>query len=104
MLFPPKDMSREDALHEAKKLLATGVIVSIGVYLEGQFAPIIDKVPLFSTINLGSILMSLLTAFATALAVYYLDKKRNDKKAIEEMIKQTHEGYARIDMLLNNSL
>ena len=104
MLFPPKDMTREDALHEAKKLLATGVIVSIGVYLEGQLDLLIKGVPLLGTIDLSSILISLLTAFATALAVYYLDKKRNDKKAIEEMIKQTHEGYARIDMLLNNSL
>ena len=104
MLFPPKDMTREDALHEAKKLLATGVIVSIGVYLEGQLDILVKGVPLLGTIDLSSILISLLTAFATALAVYYLDKKRNDKKATEEMIKQTHEGYARIDMLLNNSL
>ena len=104
MLFPPKDMTREDALHEAKKLLATGVIVSIGVYLEGQFASIIDKVPLFSAINLSSILMGSLTAFATALAVYYLDKKRNDKRAMEEIIRQIHESHANIDMLLNNSL
>lgn len=34
LLFPPENMSFEDRMHEAKKLIATGVIISLGVIAE----------------------------------------------------------------------
>ena len=31
ILFPPDGMSYEDAMHEAKKLITTGLVISLGV-------------------------------------------------------------------------
>lgn len=104
LIFPPKGMTFGEALHEAKKLVVTGVIVAAGVFLEGPIDILVKGVPFLGTIDLSSILIGSLTAFAVALAVYHIDKKKNDEKAIQEMIKQAHEEYDRTIALLDSRL
>lgn len=80
LIFPPKDMTFGEALHEAKKLVATGIIVASGVALESQIDPLVRAMPFLGTIDLSSILIGSLTAFAVALAVYHIDKKRTMRR------------------------
>lgn len=100
LLFPPNDMSFEDAFHEAKKLIASSIVISIGVLIEGYVDTLTKGIPIVGTLNLGSILVGAITAFATALIVYYIDKKRNDQRVIKELMKQTDESFDRIEKLL----
>lgn len=100
LLFPPNGMSFEDAFHEAKKLIASSIVISIGVLIEGYVDTLTKGIPIVGTLNLGSILVGAITAFATALIVYYIDKKRNDQRAIKELMKQTDESFDRIEKLL----
>ena len=100
LLFPPSGMSFEDAFHEAKKLIATSVVISIGILIEGYVDTLTKSIPIVGTLNLGSILVGAITAFATALIVYYIDKKRNDKQAIKELVNQTDKSFDRIEKML----
>jgi hypothetical protein len=99
LLFPPENMSFEDTMHEVKKLLATGVIVSLGVIVEEHISHLL-KMSVFLTPFeeiLTAIFVGALTGLAITITVYYIDKKRNDKNAIKEMIDQTN---AKLDNLL----
>lgn len=100
LLFPPSGMSFEDAFHEAKKLIATSVVISIGILIEGYVDTLTKSIPIVGTLNLGSILVGAITAFATALIVYYIDKKQNDKQAIKGLVNQTDKSFDRIEKML----
>ena len=75
-LFPPKDMSFDQAAHEALKLLAAGGVVVGGVALEEAAEKLILSVPLFAPV--ASVLTAVLVGAATALSMtfvcYLLDK------------------------------
>ncbi len=103
LLFPPENMSFEDRMHEAKKLLATGLIVSLGVIAE----EIIDKLikgsvflePFSDTLN--AIFVGTLTGLSISMVVYYIDKKKNDKDALKYLISDTEKSLKEINDLLN---
>lgn len=104
LLFPPENMTFEEAFHEAKKLIATGLIVSVGVIIESYVDTLTTGIPILADFNLSAILVGALTAFAASLVIYHIDKAKNDKKMIEELIKQTHKDIDQIENLLQTIL
>ena len=98
LIFPPEDLTFEEAMHEAKKIIATGLIVSLGVLLEEAVSEFLRGIP-FSNI-LTSIFVGALTGIAITMTVYYIDKKKNDKDAIQKLIKQTTETLDNSELLL----
>ena len=85
-------------MNEAKKIIATGLIVSLGVLLEEAVSEFLRGIP-FSNI-LTSIFVGALTGIAITMTVYYIDKKKNDKDAIQKLIKQTTETLDNSELLL----
>ena len=99
LIFPPEDLTFTDVMHEAKKIIATGLMVSLGVLLEEAVSNFFKGIP-FSNI-LTSVFVGALTGIAITMTVYYIDKKKNDKDAINQMIKETDEKFENVEMLLN---
>jgi len=102
LLFPPKGMSFEDAMHEAKKLIASGLIISLGIIAEeyidklirgtGALSPFAD---ILTTVFIGAI-----TGLAVTMVVYHIDKKKNDKEIINSLISQTDKKLDNVEKLL----
>lgn len=105
LLFPPENMTYEEALHEAKKLLATGLIVSVGVIIEQYIDTLIKSTAILEPFSdiLTTIFVGAITGLAITMTVYHIDKKKNDKDAIKILITQTDESFDNIDKLLNPS-
>ncbi len=106
LLFPPEGLTYAEALHEAKKILATGVIVGLGViieqYIDGLIKASVVLEPLSDIIT--TIFMGAITGISVTMAVYYIDKKKNDKDAIKQLMENTQETNKNIDKLLNPTL
>lgn len=106
LLFPPEGLTYTEALHEAKKILATGVIIGLGViieqYIDGLIKASVVLEP-FSDI-VTTVFMGAITGIAVTMVVYYIDKKKNDKDAIKQLIENTKETNKNIDKLLNPTL
>lgn len=105
LLFPPENMTYEEALHEAKKLLATGLIVSVGVIIEQYIDTLIKSTAILEPFSdiLTTIFVGAITGLAITMTIYHIDKKKNDKDAIKILITQTDESFNNIDKLLNPS-
>ena len=103
LIFPPENMTYEEAMHEAKKVVASGLIISLGVIAE-QYIDTLIKGSLilepFSDI-LTTIFVGAITGLAVTMTVYYIDKKKNDKDAIKKLINDTDEKFENLEVLLN---
>lgn len=76
VIFPPEGMSLSDALHEASKIVLAGGIIVGGVVLEevvDAHVHLIPGVGIFAGIA-TAVIVGALTAMATAMSVYLLDK------------------------------
>jgi len=105
LIFPPKNMTYEEALHEVKKLLATGLIVSLGVIIEQYIDTLIKgtvALEPFSDI-LTTVFVGAITGLAITMTIYYIDKKKNDKDAVKLLMKQTDVSFDNIDSMLNST-
>lgn len=104
LIFPPENLTFEEALHEAKKLLATGLIVSLGVIVEQYIDTIIKGTAILEPFSdiLTTVFVGAITGLAVTMTVYYIDKKKNDKDAVKLLMKQTDESFANIDSMLNS--
>ena len=104
LLFPPENMTYEEALHEAKKLLATGLIVSLGVIAEEYIDVLIKGTTVLEPFSdiLTTIFVGAITGLAITMTVYHIDKKKNDKDAVKLLMKQTDESFDNIDSMLNS--
>lgn len=102
ILFPPENLTHEEAMHEAKKLIATGLIVSLGVIIEEYIDTFIKLTAILAPFaeTLSVIFVGAITGLAITMTVYYIDKKKNDKDAIQEMMKQTDEKLDNCEVLL----
>jgi len=99
LVFPPKDMSYEDAMHEAKKLIATGLIVSLGVIAEEWIDKLIKGTAIlepFSDILTG-VFVGAITGLSVTMVVYYIDKKRNDKEMFNSLVNDTNSKFDKLD-------
>lgn len=76
ILFPPENMSYQEAVHEAMKLIAAGGIVVVGVLLEEVVEKLVASVLFlapFATI-VTAVIVGSLTAIAMSLVTYLIDK------------------------------
>lgn len=103
LIFPPENMTYEEALHEAKKLLATGLIVSLGVIVEQYIDTLIKGTAVLEPFSdiLTTVFVGAITGLAITMTVYHIDKKKNDKDAVKMLITQTDESFDNIDSMLN---
>ena len=104
LIFPPENMSYEDAMHEAKKLIATGLIVSMGVIAEEWIDALIKGTAIlepFSDILTG-VFVGAITGLSITMVVYYIDKKRNDKEMFNSLVNDTNTKFDKLDNLLSS--
>ncbi len=102
LLFPPDNLSFSEALHEAKKLIASGLIISIGVILEEYVDDLIKTTVFLEPFAdvLTTILIGGITGIAISLAVYYIDKKKNDEELFNNLICDTNKKFDELDQIL----
>ena len=102
LIFPPENMTYEDAMHEAKKLLATGVLISMGVLAEESVEKLISTVPILLPYanTLAVIFIGTLTGLSVTMTAYYLDKKRDDKQLFRNLVEYIGEDIKEINKTL----
>ena len=102
LVFPPENMTYEDAMHEAKKLLATGVLISMGVLAEESVEKLISTVPILLPYanTLAVIFIGTLTGLSVTMTAYYLDKKRDDKQLFRNLVEYIGEDIKEINKTL----
>lgn len=106
LLYPPEGMSTEDAMHEANKLIASGLIISLGVMAEEYIEKIIASTTIlspFATI-LTSVLVGAITGLSVTMAVYYLDKRKNDKEMVTELVNSSNRNIDYINNLFTTGV
>lgn len=103
LLFPPENMTYEEAMHEAKKLLATGLIVSLGVIAEEYIDILIKGTAILEPFAdiLTSVFVGAITGLSITMVVYYIDKKRNDKEMFNSLVNDTNSKFDKLDDLLS---
>jgi hypothetical protein len=97
LLFPPENMSFEEAMHEAKKIIASGLIISLGVILEEYVSKLAVGLP-FADI-LTAILVGAITGIAVTMTVYYIDHNKDDKEMMRLLIAKADEAAKRTEEL-----
>ncbi|MDY5185486.1 magnesium transporter [Helicobacter trogontum] len=96
ILFPPNNISRKEAWHEAKKLIVSGIIVGVGVFVEQAIESFLTSIGVGAFTNVfTSIFVGALTGVAIAMAMYWLD---TNQKSIEQM------RYEAISKLVSQNL
>ncbi len=102
LIFPPENMTYEEALHEVKKIIATGIIISIGVIIEEYIDNFIKSIVVLQPLSneISSALMGLITGISITMIVYYIDKSKNDKDMIDSLVKQTNDKFEECDILI----
>ena len=69
---PPEGMSLSQAAHEASKIIATGLVVTIGVLVEQKISEFLGSLPFADIITAA--LVGGMTGLATTFIVYMIDK------------------------------
>jgi len=102
LTFPPTDMSHEDAMHEAKKLIASGLIISLGVIAEEYIDILIKGTAFLEPFAdvLTAVFVGAITGLSITMVVYYIDKKKNDKEMVNALISDSHQKFDNLDALL----
>lgn len=76
ILFPPANMSYQEVMHEAMKLIAAGGIVIAGVAMEEIVEKMVLSIPFLAPFApvVTAVIVGTLTAIAMALVTYLIDK------------------------------
>jgi len=101
LLFPPEGMTYEEAMHEAKKLLATGIIISLGVLAEEYIDKIVRTTVVLEPFadTLTAVFVGAITGLTVTMVVYYIDKRKNDKEMVKALISDTNQKFEKLDIL-----
>ena len=102
LIFPPENMTFSEAMHEAKKLIATGLIISVGVIIEEYIDKMIKATAILEPFadTLTSIFVGAMTGLSVTMVVYYIDKNKNDKEVFNALVEDTNKTIDRIEDLL----
>ena len=102
LLFPPEGTTYEEAMHEAKKLIASGLIVSLGVIAEEYIDKLIKATAILGPFSdvLTAVFVGAITGLSITMVVYYIDKKKNEKEMVNSLISDTNEKFGNVDELL----
>jgi hypothetical protein len=97
LMSPPQNMSREEAAHEATKLIASGLIVTGGIAIEELLQKSLASIPvigMFSDI-IATVIMGIATGLSMAFIVYLIDKidlfKVNENRCQENISYELNE-------------
>ena len=91
-MFPPKDMSADDALKAGLKLLSTVVVSSVGILLQETVTTFISTVPFLLPVAevVSSVLVGTLSGLLSAFVAYQIDtlfdRKQYDEKLMDQLI------------------
>lgn len=103
LFFPPENMTKEEAAHEATKLIASGLIVAGGVALEEILQKALVSVPVIGAFanEIATVILGIVTGLSMAFVVYIIDKidlfKVNANKKLEYISKE-------LDGMIDNDL
>jgi len=92
IMFPPKDMSADDALKAGLKLLSTVVVSSVGILLQETVTTFISTVPFLLPVAevVSSVLVGTLSGLLSAFVAYQIDtlfdRKQYDEKLMDQLI------------------
>jgi hypothetical protein len=102
VIFPPENLSYEEAIHEAKKIFASGIIITLGVIVEQYIDTLIKGTVVLEPFAdiLTTIFVGAITGLAVTMTVYYLDQKKNEKDAMNELVLQTNTKFDNAEKLL----
>jgi hypothetical protein len=102
LLFPPEGMTSEDAMHEAKKLMASGIIISFGVLAEEVIDKMIKGTAVLEPFAdiVTTVFVGAATGLAVTMTVYYIDKKKDDKEMVNHLTADTHTKFDNVGKLL----
>jgi len=103
LLFPPEGMTFSDAMHEAKKLIASGIIISIGVVIEQYVDAMIKTMAFLEPFAdiVTSILIGSITGLTVILVAYYIDKKKNDRDLFNNLVCDTNKKFEEFNKILS---
>lgn len=95
LLFPPEGLTFHEAMHEAKKLIATGLMIGLGVIAEEWVDALIKGSVVLEPFadTLTAIFVGALTGLSITMVVYYIDKKKNDKAFFDKLVCDTHKKF-----------
>lgn len=83
IIFPPKNLTKEEIWLEAQKLIVSGVIVGFGVLIEQAINEFLIYIGMISFAGiLTSVFVGAITGIVIAVAMYWLDTRQ---KSIEQM-------------------
>ena len=103
LIFPPENMTYEEAMHEAKKVIASGLIITLGVIAEQYIDTLITTTGILKPYSdiLTTIFVGAITGLAVTMTVYYIYKKKNNKDVIKKFINETDEKFENLEVLLS---
>lgn len=84
ILFTPPNLTPQEAWHEAKKLIVSGFIVGVGIFVEEAIEKFLLSVPIivpFANV-VTNIFVGTLTGIAIAMAMYWLDEMGKSKSQL----------------------
>jgi len=93
LLFPPKNMSSEDVKYKINKILTEGIITAEYIDILIKLKPFTE---LFTTVFIGA-----MTGLAVTMAVYSIDKKKNDKDIFQSLMDDTNSKFDNINIYVS---
>ena len=112
LVVPPDGMTRNEAAHEATKLIAAGLAISGGILLEEVVSKLLLSVPLLAPICdiISTVLVGLATGLGTVLLVYLIDKldffgangKRHNEAMMQQLSEMVEEAESATDGLFHD--
>lgn len=104
VLYPPDNISTEEVLHEAKKIIASGIVISLGIISEEYVSKLIVATPILKPFEqtITSVFIGTITGLTVTYVVYYLDKNKNNKDAVNELLNQSDRQINEINLMLDS--
>lgn len=104
VLYPPENISTDEVFHEAKKIIASGIVISLGIIAEEYVSKLIDATPMLKPFDeiITSIFIGTITGLSVTYVVYYLDKNKNNNDAVNELLNQSDRQIDEITLMLDS--
>lgn len=104
LMFPPENMTMQEAAHESSKLIASGLIISGGILIEESLQKVLATVPVIGIFSdlISSVILGIVTGLSMGLVTYLIDRIdffKVNKQKLKEYISSRLDSF--IDEELN---